>query len=742
MANERGLTGWVRNDAQGVRIEIVGTPDLLSDFLDCLPKELPPHSRIHQMEHVWLDAAGYDDFQILPSDESGRKELFMQSDLSVCENCLLEIRDPRNRRYRYPFTNCTHCGPRYSMMLALPYDRANTTMKDFRMCADCMAEFNNPSDRRFHAQPNACPVCGPSLKLWSPDGNVLAEKDAALTSCVQMLKVGKILAVKGLGGFHLMADAGNYETVEILRQRKHRKEKPFALMAPSFEWVHRFCQVSETEQKLLCSSERPIVLLKRTAGADAGITSNIAPGNPYLGVMLPYTPLHFLLLDDLGIPLIATSGNLSEEPICIDEHDALQRLSGIADYFLVHDRPIARPVDDSIARVAAGREMLVRRARGFAPLPIPVRTSGHAMFAMGGHLKNTVAISDGHNVFASQHLGDLETLESVKAFERAQKDLRHLCEQKIETVLCDFHPDYTSTRQAEEMANVKVVKIQHHVAHAWSCMADNGLSGPVTAVVWDGTGYGLDGTVWGGEFLNVSANSFERVGRFLPFPLPGSESAVRNPNRSALGLLYALYGDSVFVQHDWISRLGLDAEAGVLRTMLKNGFQCPLTSSVGRLFDGVAALVGLRTTVSFEAQAAMDLEFVIPDGACKNSYTFTVTHPTRDPLKTQTDPRMEIDWRPMLREILTDIKNGSDKGAVSAKFHNTLCETAVAAARIGNLTRVVLSGGCFQNKYLLEETVRRLRHGGFEPYWHQRVPANDGGISVGQIFAASGIGGL
>jgi hydrogenase maturation protein HypF len=672
------------------------------------------------------------------SSEDGPKTAVILPDLATCSDCLREVFDPSNRRFRYPLTNCTNCGPRYSIIEDLPYDRPRTTMKHFPMCDACRAEYDNPADRRFHAQPNACPRCGPHLELWDAAGEVQAIHDDALRAAADALRRGDIVAAKGLGGFHLLVDGRNQEAVLRLRRRKLREEKPFGLMYPDLEWVRRDCEVSEAEVQILHSPESPLVLLRRSRSGEPGRTQRVpfgarhlpiadmvAPGNPYLGIMLPYTPLHHLLLAEVGFPIVATSGNRSDEPICLDEREALTRLAGIADVFLVHNRPIARQVDDSVVRIVLGREMVLRRARGYAPFPVPVEKSLPPLLAVGAHQKNTLAIAAGCQVVVSQHVGDLDTPLALEAFRRVAGDLPRLYALEPRAVVCDQHPDYHSTRHAE-MMGLPIVRVQHHYAHVRACMAEHGLSGPLLGVAWDGTGLGLDGTVWGGEFLRVPSSGFERVAHLRIFRLPGGERAVREPCRAALGLLYELLGEELFARDDMAPlRSFSSVERGLLRGVLHSGFNAPWTSSAGRLFDAVASLLDIRQTVAFEGQAAMELEFAVEGVASVGAYPFDIAESG------------VIDWGPMVRAILQDLTDGSAVGTVARRFHDTLAEIIVAAARRAGEQTVVLSGGCFQNAYLLEQTVTRLRAAGFRACWPQRIPTNDGGIALGQILAAS-----
>jgi len=789
LATELALTGWVNNSPQGVFIEVESPRPALEEFLRRLETEKPPRSFIQSLEATWLDAVGFNHFEIRASEDGGGKTALVLPDIATCPDCLREILDPKNRRFRYPFTNCTNCGPRFSIIEALPYDRANTSMKQFAMCPACQAEYNDPQDRRFHAQPNACPVCGPRLEFWrsrargntaeklSRRHEVLASGNAALLAAAKAIRLGKIVAVKGVGGFHLLVDARNEAAVGLLRERKRREEKPFALMFPTLESSKTVCEMTLLEERLLLSPEAPIVLLRKIGNRQPAIGNSVAPGNPSLGVMLPSNPLHHLLMAELKFPVIATSGNLSDEPICTDELEALERLRGIADNFLVHNRSIVRHVDDSIVRVMLDREMMLRRARGYAPLPVQMRSAecgvrnqkaGAAtvqsaipnpqsaiILAVGAHLKNSVALAVGQNVFISQHIGDLETEPADNAFRRVIADFEKIYEAKPGIVAADLHPDYLSTKFADELtgrtgslqsvvsasqnnlvrhaAAQEAVRparvgVQHHVAHVLSCVAENEIKLPALGVAWDGTGYGPDGTIWGGEFFLVGTETVERVASLRPFRLPGSNAAVKEPRRAALGLLFELFGAAVFDRPDLPTVAAFSAsELPLLQTMLERGLNSPKTSSVGRLFDAVVSLAGLRQQMRFEGQAAMDLEFALDGFVTDRFYPLSLI--TRNSLCI-------LDWAPLVEAILNEVKRGVAIREISAKFHNALAEVVVEVARRFGQYRVALSGGCFQNRYLTERIVTRLRAEKFQPYWHQRVPTNDGGIALGQVFAA------
>jgi hydrogenase maturation protein HypF len=750
LATEMGLTGWVLNSPQGVFIEVEGGKERLDSFLLRIKKEKPPRSYIQSLECAFLDPVGFADFEIRQSDTVGETTTLVLPDIATCPDCRREIFDPKNRRYLYPFTNCTNCGPRFTIIESLPYDRANTTMERFEMCKECWEEYESPWNRRFHAQPNACPDCGPHLELWDERGKILSADHQALLEAAGAIQAGKIVAVKGLGGFHLVVDARNEKAVIRLRQKKHREEKPFAVMYAAVEAVRADCEVSELEERLLLSPESPIVLLLRNPKSEiqnlkSKISSCVAPRNPYLGVMLPYTPLHHILMMELGFPVVATSGNLSDEPICTDESEALQRLGAIADLFLVHNRPIVRHMDDSIVRVMMGRELVLRRARGYAPLPLYLKQPAPHILAVGGHLKNSVALTAGSSVFISQHIGDLETKEAFEAFRKVIRSFRTLYNVRPDEIVCDMHPEYLSTRYAKDYGT-PMVAMQHHYAHVASCMAENELEGPLLGVSWDGTGYGTDGTIWGGEFLLTDERSFRRVASFRRFRLPGSARAIQEPRRTAVGVLYEMFGDEAFELDGLFPLQSFTAsERILLRQMLARGVHSPLTSSVGRLFDAVASIVGLHQFVSFEGQAAMELEFAMEGKQTDEAYPFRIAdfelrieEPTDySPQSKIQNPKskIEVDWEPIIHGILGGMGKGVSLGKISAKFHNALTEIIVEVAKRIGQERVVLTGGCFQNRYLTERAVRRLEAEGFRPYWHQRVPPNDGGIALGQVFA-------
>ncbi|MBW7887186.1 MAG: carbamoyltransferase HypF [Bacteroidetes bacterium] len=728
LANELGINGWVKNTPSGISIVAEGTADLLDMFVVRLRLEKPALSSITALEKKILPHPfGCSKFEILSSEENDEPAALILPDLAICSECKREISDPSNRRYRYPFTNCTHCGPRYSIIQALPYDRAKTTMKNFFMCPECEREYHDPMNRRFHAQPNACSVCGPHLELWNSRGTPIEKHDSALRQTAELLREGNIIALKGLGGFQLLVDATNTTAVNNLRARKHREEKPFAVMFSSPEAIRYECELSDGETKFLQSVQSPIVLLRRKENILSRIAPNVAPGNPQLGVMLPYTPLHLLLLNEISFPLVATSGNISEEPICIDEHEALQKLHAVADYFLVHNRPIERYVDDSVLRVTDGDEMLLRRARGYAPLPILLEPSTPiSLLALGGHLKNTIALQKNNMLFISQHIGDLENLSAQNSFAHTIEDLSALYNEQPKLILCDSHPEYSSTQFARNKYST-VHAVQHHLAHVASCMAEHHLTKPLLGISWDGTGYGTDGTIWGGEFIEWNGKEFLRAGTVHPFSLPGGESAVKEPRRSALGMLYELFGEKIFEKFPNAENWFLENEKKLLLKMLAVNINTPRTTSMGRIFDAVSAILNVRLRSGFEGQAAMELEFAA--AAVKTQrYSFHLTE------QHNAQCRFIVEWKPMIEEIIDDLHNGISCRIISARFHSTLSAVIVSAAQRMKYSDIVLTGGCFQNQVLLKNSIASLRSLGYVPYWQKKIPTNDGGIAAGQIY--------
>jgi hydrogenase maturation protein HypF len=748
LARKRALRGRVFNDTSGVVIEVEGEGRAIEQFVDEISASPPPRAQIESVEcREWLDAADYSDFRIVESAAAGAKFTPVSADIATCRDCLRELFDPRDRRHRYPFINCTNCGPRFTIVEGVPYDRARTTMRDFEMCRVCRAEYENPFDRRFHAEPVACPACGPRLWLMAAPGSEVklnpVSEDDAVACCRLLLLDGKIVAIKSLGGFHLACDALDAGAVARLRGKKYREDKPFALMAASVEIVRRFCFVSEAEEELLLSERRPIVLVERKPEAD--IPSAIAPGVRTLGFMLPYTPLHYLLLDGLDRPLVMTSGNVSDEPICYEDEDAARRLNAIADYFLLHDRRIHMRTDDSVARVQSGREMILRRSRGYAPAPIKTSFQFKSqILACGAELKNTFCLARGNQAFISHHIGDLENAETLRSFTEGIEHFKRLFDLRPEVVAYDLHPEYLSTKYAlalgehatlgehtalgEHAGSPLRIGVQHHHAHIASCLADNQVEGEVIGVAMDGLGFGSDGKLWGGEFFVADFSEAERIAHLDAIPMPGGAKAIREPWRMAAVYLHRAMGDGFldlnlpFVNH-------LDRRAwATLRRMIAAGVNSPETSSMGRLFDAVASLLGLRNAINYEGQAAIELE-TIADRGVTDRYEFEIA----DGGVIKADV--------LIRRAVDDLLDGRPASEVSAKFHLAVAQLIVSVARDTRdrrrLNRVALSGGVFQNMFLLERARQMLAAEGFEVLTHSRVPANDGGISLGQAAVAN-----
>ena len=724
-ATARGLTGWVRNGADAVRLEVQGPNEDIQRFLDVL-RSPPPAAHVDRVEVVEVSLQESNGFQILESAHDVTARPTLPADLAICRECAAEMDDAKERRHGYPFTNCTQCGPRYSIVDALPYDRPHTSMKAFSLCGACAREYADPADRRFHAQPIACPACGPRARLVSSGGVEIAEGARAIEEAARALLAGDVLALKGLGGFQLLVDATSEEAVAKLRERKRREEKPFAVMFPSLEVARRSCLLSAAEETALSSAAAPILLARRRSDGSCQIAEAVAPRNPRVGATLPYTPLHRMLLAAVDRPVVCTSGNVSEEPMCTDDVEARERLGGIADRFLVHDRPIVRPVDDSVTRIDSDGIQILRRARGFAPRPLRLPSIGaHCILATGAQLKSTIGLAKDKEVVVSQHLGDLCSVEGAHLLERTARDLTRFFEATPNVVACDLHPDYASTRLAENLASewgVPIERVQHHHAHVAACVAEHGLSGPLLGLAWDGSGLGSDGTIWGGEALVVDGASFRRFAQLRPFSLPGGEGAVRQPSRSALGLLYEVFGQSAIEY--------IDMEESRVRTlfaMLAGALNCPKTSSMGRLFDAVAALTGVRERAGYEGQAAMELEFAADGISDRTAYPI---------LLRDGEPAL-ADWEPLLRALLYDRARGLSAPIMSARFHNALVDLAEAIATRAGLPRVVLAGGCFQNLRLSEAVRERLRARSFDVYMPRMYPPNDGGLSLGQLYVAA-----
>lgn len=723
LAKDLNLTGWVCNDTSGVEIKIEGRNPYLKRFLKRLKTDKPPHAFFTSLKFEFGKAQGYNGFKIHPS-EAGTKSALVLPDYATCSECLAEIFNPQNRRYQYPFTNCTHCGPRFSILESLPYDRPNTTMKGFKLCRECKLEYENPQNRRFHAQPNACPICGPQLQLWDCRGRVLAEGEAALETAAKLLQGGKILGIKGLGGFHLFVDAKNESAIQRLRRRKQRPHKPFALMFPNLDSVKRISNLSPLESETLESPQAPIVLVSGNSEANS-LAPSLAPCLNLLGVMLPYTPLHHLLLAKVASPLVATSGNRSEEPICVEESEALKRLTGIADFFLTHNRPIARPIDDSVVRCIGGKITVLRRSRGYAPLPLVQKNSFPGVLAVGGHLKNTVAFTLGEKIYLSQHIGDLGTDLARQAFSEVINRFEDFYEKKPTRLVCDLHNDYASTLYAQQRDS-KYMKVQHHHAHVVSAMMEHHLKGPVLGLAWDGTGLGDDGNIWGGEFLIATRMEFQRAAHLRPFPLPGGDQAIREPRRSALGIYEEMKcRDSAYPQQAFSER-----ELSLLRQCIKRGLNSPKSTSMGRLFDAVAALLCQRSRQTFEGQAAMELESLASQSHATGSYPFKIIGKSMPFI---------VDWAPMMKNILEEIRLKVPRPSIARRFHFTLAEMALALVQKLGIEPVILAGGCFQNKLLTETILEQMTKANIKVYRNQQIPPNDGGLALGQAGIAAAI---
>lgn len=737
LAQKYGLKGYVLNDSRGVEIEVEGEEGNLKLFLEEMESSPPPLAKILTIKVQHLPPAFFTDFQIKESRTEEEHLILISPDIGICEDCLRELFDPGDRRYLYPFINCTNCGPRYTITWDIPYDRPNTSMAVFPMCPQCQREYNDPADRRFHAQPNACPACGPRVELLDASGRRIGGPDPILNT-VELLKGGKIVAIKGLGGFHLAVDATDDGAVMRLRERKHREEKPLAVMSPGLKEISSYAELSPQEEIILTSPQRPILLLRKRYPNP--ISQYVAPRNGYFGVMLPYTPLHYLILRGNFLALVMTSGNISEEPIAIDNREALERLRGIADYFLVHNRDIYIPSDDSVCRVVRGKPLPIRRSRGYVPLPVFLKKEVPQILGCGGELKNTICLTKGGNAFLSQHIGDIENLRTFRFFQKTIEHLKRILEIEPEVVAYDLHPGYLSTQWALEQRGVQLVGIQHHHAHIASCLAENGVEERVIGIALDGTGYGTDGRVWGGEILIADQKGFQRAGHFQYLPMPGGEKAIKEPWRMGVSYLYRVYGEEFRnLNIEFVHRLDRGKLEIILR-MLRRGVNSPLTSSCGRLFDGIASLLGLRDQVSFEGQAAMELEMQIWGKA--ESALREGSYPLE--LKEE-DKVILIPYQPIIKGVVEDLSRGAERGVISLRFHNTLVELFLEICRRirerTGIERVALSGGCFQNLYLLTRLSERLEGEGFEVYTHSQVPPNDGGISLGQVAVAATGGG-
>ena len=745
LATSLGLGGLVGNDSRGVFAEVEGEPAAVRRFLVLLEQQAPPLARIERVTTRDLVPAGSAEFAIAPSEPGGPgagdaadrvRRALVSADTATCADCLAELADPADRRFGYPFINCTNCGPRFTIVRDVPYDRALTTMDRFHLCSLCAAEYRDPADRRFHAQPVCCPACGPRLRLLDRSGTQLRGQQAEahpIAAAAAMLRAGGVLAVKGLGGYHLAVDAGCEPAAAALRERKHREDKPFAVMVADLAAARRLCEVDDAAAALLASPRRPIVLLPRRPGGD-GVAPSVAPGNRQLGIMLPYTPVHHLLLGELAAPIVLTSGNISDEPIAYRDADALERLAPIADAFLAHDRAIHIRTDDSVVRAFGGRESVLRRSRGYVPEPLPVPvTFPRPVLACGAELKSTFCLAAGGHAFVSHHIGDLENAETLRSFTEGIAHFRRLFDIEPQVVAHDLHPDYLSTKYATGLAeagppDLTLAGVQHHHAHIASCLADNGERGPVIGVAFDGTGYGTDGTIWGGEFLVADLAGFVRAGHLEPVPMPGGAAAIRQPWRMAASYLAAAYPAGPPGDLDVIARNQRSWSA--VLTMARRGINAPVTSSAGRLFDAVAAILGVRDAISYEGQAAIELE-QLAEVSERGSY----------PAAVADGPPLRVAGADLVAAAVADLAAGISGPVIAARFHNGVAaaieQVCLTLRDRHGLDTVALSGGVFQNLLLTERVIALLAGRGFRVLVHRRVPCNDGGISFGQAVVAA-----
>jgi hydrogenase maturation protein HypF len=728
LAKKCGLLGHVCNTTSGVSIEIEGQKSQINEFIEKIKTAPPPQAVIFEIASYDIEPAGYDDFVIRASDDHKEKFVPISPEIATCKNCLAELFDPSDRRYRYPFINCTNCGPRFTIVKDIPYDREFTTMASFKMCRTCQKEYDDPDNRRFHAQPNACPACGPGLTLLN---NSLEKIDASdvISEVCRLLKNGNIIAIKGLGGYHLACDALNPDAVFKLRSRKYREYKPFALMVKDIETAKRLCYVNENEEKALTGSIRPIVLLKKRTGCP--VAEDVAPCQKYHGIMLPYTPLHHLILAESGLVLVMTSANMSSEPIVYQDETAFDRLENIADFYCIHNREIHIRTDDSVIRVWRGNEMVFRRARGFAPFPLVLNFGFREnILACGAELKNSFCLGKENFAFMSHHIGDLENLETLTSYEEGIEHLQRIFNVSPALVAHDLHPDYLATKYALALEDIPKIGVQHHHAHIVSCMVENEIEGQVIGVSFDGTGYGPDGTIWGGEFLICDYSEFKRVGHLEYIPLPGGEKAIKEPWRTAASYLYKIYHDQMFdLDIAFVRKLDM-RKWPTIEKMINKGINSPLTSSAGRLFDAVSALVGIRNEIYYEGQAAIELEMAA--GAEDREYSFDLKN---------VEDKILVLFEPLFRGMVSDLEQKVGVDAISARFHNTVAKIILRVClklkNTSGLRGVALSGGVFQNSLLLEKTYVLLVENGFKVFTHRRVPPNDGGIALGQAVVAN-----
>jgi hydrogenase maturation protein HypF len=752
LAVKHNLRGRVYNTSEDVRIEVEGGAEAIKQFERELETKAPPLTHIEDITVEYHPPRGYEGFEIKQSRAQAGKYQLISPDIATCQACLGELLNPEDRRYHYPFTNCTNCGPRFTIIESMPYDRPKTTMRHFRMCPRCQAEYDNPLDRRFHAQPNACPKCGPQVELADNRGNRITESNP-IAVAGQLLKKGKIVAIKGLGGFLLACDATSGSAVRTLRQRKNRPSKPFAIMVDTVDEAKRHCYVLPEEEKLLTSPQSPIVLM--IWRESSSVSREVAPNLWFLGVMLPYTPLHHVLLRDTGLPLVMTSGNLSEEPIARDNDEALRRLSGIADYFLVHNRDIYSRYDDSVAMVERGTSQLVRRARSYAPYPIRLPFKTRQVLGCGAEEKNTFCLTRDNYAFLSQHIGDMENMETLEHFDNTMSLYKRLFHIEPDIVAHDLHPDYLATKYARELggSGMKVVPVQHHHAHIASCMADNGLESRVIGVAFDGTGMGADGNIWGGEFLVADYRDYKRVGHLEYLPLPGGAAAIKRPYRTAIGYVLTLLGEDALnavvaseAKQSQLASIGQlsEVEIEVIKRQVERKINSPLTSSMGRLFDAISALLGIRGAIDYEGQAAVELEMAAYSAVIASSVSDEAISGNNEsyPYRIVKNEGVKIvRLGDLLAAVIEDSGQGISKGLTSLKFHNTVARMINEMCRLiadeTGVTEVALTGGVFQNRLLLTKAVKLLEGSGFQVFTHRQVPCNDGGISLGQAVIAN-----
>lgn len=729
LAASFNLKGWVNNNSEGVYIDIEGENCDIDKFIDKLKKDPPPLAKIENIKEEEKTLCNYSDFVIKKSQVEKEKITLISPDMAICKECSNDIHDPNNRRYRYPFTNCTNCGPRFTIIKSIPYDRDKTTMKKFKMCDDCLHEYTDPTNRRFHAQPNACDKCGPHIWITDNNGKIIDMDEKDVIEWTQkMLDLGKIFAIKGLGGFHLACDAKNGSAVELLRKRKKRPYKPFAVMAKDMDTIKKYCKVNSIEEKLLTGIRKPIVLLKRSS--TYSLPESVAPNQNTLGVMLPYTPLHELILSENTDILIMTSANIYGLPLEYENNSAIEKLSSVVDYFLMHNRDIYIPIDDSVVKVAGNEERMIRRARGYVPDPLKM-TGVNSILACGSNMKNTFAITKENFIFLSQHNGDLENLETIERYKKNVEHFKNIFSFSPSYIACDMHPQYFSTKYGEGY-DVPKIYIQHHHAHIASCMFENNIKNDVIGISYDGTGYGTDGKIWGGEILICNYNDFTREAHLPYVKMIGGEKAVREPFRMGISYIYEAYKNEPQDEMlNIIKKLYTESAFNILK-IIKSNINCPQTSSMGRFFDAVSSLCGIRNIITYEGQASIELENSIVSDI-HDSYDYDIIGKNNSPY--------EINTSKIIKEIIADRLNNKPAGIISAKFHNTVINfTSDLCIKIRNKTSInsiALSGGVFQNSYLFEGIIKKLNKEGFEVYTHKNIPTNDGGVSLGQIVIAN-----